>query len=992
MSAVPLPPRVRAEPDPGPGRQLSSQPDSGPGEAGRVVGRAAELDEVWRAIQSRGDTLISGDAGIGKTTVIRAVRDRAMANGWFSITGHCLGEGGQGLSYLPFTEIFQRVALVLPDVAQELVAAHPSLGRLIPSARENGPAASGLRAASTDRSDFVEAVLAGIEMIAARQPLLLILEDVHWADQSSRDLITMLLSRGFTHPVSVVVTYRSDDVHRRHPLRPTLAQWARIRHLHRLELKGLADSAIEQIVRTDSVRERDLDADDVAAVVSRAEGNAFIAEELAAAAGLPLADTDLSRILLARIDELDPAAVAIVRQLSVAGGTVSHALLLAVGQLTEPPLTVDEVEGAVRSAIDHHVLVRRGESDYLFRHALLGEAIRLDLLPGERRRAHAAYVQALRADESLGTRADLATHAEAIGDRATAFGARVQAGQLALQLAGPEEALAHFEAAIDLAPPDLTGTSQLLDDAVIGAAEAAVASGRPARAGALLRERLTTLPVCGHDDTCGARSSLLAALARALILSESGDERTDVVAIAREALECAPEDGPLRAQLLLVLADALLFVEAADAVQVLDEAELLGADLGLLGIVAAARTLRARASEIFGDRSASLAALEQVVASAGEETDLLVRLRAHYSLGVILLTSGQRSAAQVVLADGWTLAQRHGRPWTPYATECLLLSIVAAYEAGEWDRALELASGQADAPEPARSVLTAFGLYVTAARGEAAAIELLPSLRDAWSLDGVIAVACAHVAIEAYGWAGEIDSAVAMYDSATRFIVNLWGNPTPMCLVALGAQLLGHVPADAADPALVERVFAAGLGAEQAMERSGRQSLESTAWGHRLRAEKATLSGVGGAELIDLRRKALDATTAYGDRYETARCQWRLAQALAAATTPDADREARELRAAAIEQATALGAAPLLRALGAPVGWSSPTSDGLALTAREVEVLQLVSEGLSNGQIGKRLFISPKTASVHVSNILAKLGVAGRGEAAAVGRRAGLIS
>ena len=239
------------------------------------------------------------------------------------------------------------------------------------------------------------------------------IEDTHWADASTRHLIRFVLARGFHGPVHVVVSYRTDDLHRRHPLRQALSEWVRLPGVRRIELEPLADADVVALVRSQGANE--LGNESLLAVVRRAAGNAFFAEELLDAG---LADADaalpetLADLLLMRLDRLDDGARRLVRAAACSDARHDYAVLTKVVGLAE-----DQLDEALRSAIDHKVLTRIGDETYQFRHALLGEAIRDDLLPGERRRIHAAYLEALTTSDPRGPAAEIAHHALGAGRR-----------------------------------------------------------------------------------------------------------------------------------------------------------------------------------------------------------------------------------------------------------------------------------------------------------------------------------------------------------------------------------------------------------------------------------------------------------------------------------------------------------------------------------------------------------------------------------------------
>ena len=356
--------------------------------------------------------------------------------------------------------------------------------------------------------------------------MLLVVEDAHWADASTRHLLQFVLARRFTNPVSLVVSYRSDDLHRRHPLRAAVAEWSRLPGVRRLELEPLDDSAVGAILRSrEATRLSDRGA---TTIIRRAAGNAFYAEELLDAG---LADGalpgSLAELVLVRLDRLTDAARLVVGAVACAGGPATDTMLAEVVGLDAPRL-----DTALREAIDHKVLVSHGDS-YAFRHALLAEAVHDDLLPGERRRLHESFLAALTRPGASGAAREVALHAEAAGDRATAFTASLSAGHDAVRVSGHDEAAGHYGRALALidAAPDGFDVVDLLVDTV----EALVASGHLREAAELLREHLAQLP---ESDITG-RGRLLVALGNTLYYSDADD---DAVEASGLALEVVPDE------------------------------------------------------------------------------------------------------------------------------------------------------------------------------------------------------------------------------------------------------------------------------------------------------------------------------------------------------------------------------------------------------------------------------------------------------------------
>jgi len=282
-----------------------------------------------------------------------------------------------------------------------------------------------------DQGALFDGVHALAEAVGREGPLLLVVEDLHWADQSTRDLMSFLFSRGFDAPVALVASYRSDDLHRRHPLRRQVAEWARMAGVERIQVEPLKPADVRRLV--DQLSTVPFPEERVRDIVTRAEGNAFFVEELVGASsarngGIP---EDLADVLLVRLEGLDDASVTVVRASAVAGRRVSHAALSNVVELS--PADLDR---AVRDAVEGHVLVPSRDDFYQFRHALLAEAVYDDLLPGERTRLHAAYARALQEGRASGTAAELARHARLAKDYATAVTASLRAGDDARGVGG----------------------------------------------------------------------------------------------------------------------------------------------------------------------------------------------------------------------------------------------------------------------------------------------------------------------------------------------------------------------------------------------------------------------------------------------------------------------------------------------------------------------------------------------------------------------------
>lgn len=960
------------------------------------TGTSAAADTVPRAAV----LIVDGDAGIGKTRLLGELVDTLSGRGFRALVGHCVDLGDTPPPYLPFTEAFGRLALDDPAVVGQLLGVHPEVGRLLPS--RHGDAATGEQV-RVERGALFESVLGALTTLARERPVLLVVEDVHWADQASRDLLGFLFARLHTEPIAVVVSVRSDDLHRRHPLRPTLAQWARLPSVTRLHLDPLPEPDIREVARlagTNVLTDQHL-----AAIAARAEGNAFFAEELAAAAvqcrsaaDLPMALADL---LLVRLDRLSDDARAVVRTAAVAGRGVSHELLETVAGL--PPAAL---HAALREAVEANVLESTPSGHgYVFRHALLAEAVYDDLLPGERVERHAAYATALAADPHARA-AELARHARASHDLATAFAAGIRAGDDALALAAPQEAMRHYEAALELVERldvDLDQRAAL----VLVTVEAAVAAGHISRGVKLARAQLTALPATAPD---AVRAKLLYAFALAEVAGETTDES---LAATSEALRATPAEPPstFRARLLALHALVTYVLgRELEAERWAREAIAVAAAVGADDAAADARGTLALIERRLGDPDDAVRLLDQAAADARAAGDTESELRSLHSRAGVFLDAGQLDVAADAYRDVVRRAVATGRTWSAYGTNSQVLLAAIDYHRGEWARALrELDAARAARPEPpldADAKLLATALRLRAGRGDPTVLAELPRLRSAWEADGRVGLWATMAALEVFEQQGRGDDAAAAIDELVAVLTPLWQNPWFLARIQLATVAVAAFATAARSAPAGQRAGVAERGARLAAD--GRETAErglppgrsmgpeGRAWLARLDAEAARLRWLtdvdppSGDELA-ARWSYVVAAFGYGDVVEATRARVRLAEALRA--TGDAAGAADAARAAR-RAAQQMGAAPLLAELDRlhVAANGAPQRGAEGLTAREREVLDLVATGRTNRQIARALFISEKTVSVHVSNVLAKLAARSRTEAVALARRDGLLT
>ena len=921
------------------------------------------------------------------------------------MVGHCIDFGDAAPPYLPFIEMFSRLTTEDPETSRQLALQHPATSRLAFRTAESTTAPIG-------RGDLLDDVHSALSELAAGGPVLIVVEDAHWADRSTQDMLSLLFTRGFDLPVSIVVSYRTDDLHRRHPLRPALARWTRLPHVQRMLLPPLSDADVSGLVR--SLHVLPLAESTVHGIVTRAEGNAFFAEELVGAteAGVRRVPDDLAGLLLVRLDSLDDTTKSVVRAASVSGRRVPHFLLSEVAGLP-----ADALDTAVRTAVERNILVP-ATNGYSFRHALLAEAVYDDLLPGERTRLHAAYVRALSSAGEDADAADVARHARAARDLETAVRAGLRAGAEALEVGGPDEAAQQYEHVFEVVQriPDLAPDVDRID-LLASWVDALMAAGQSVRAISVARQQVEHI---GNGSEPVDRARALAVLAGAALIEDSWL----ALETAREGLLLVPAEprpdstamalsSRTRARLLSMSARASLGSRRLDdALEAGTEAIDLGERLGLTTVVADVTTTLARLKEYTGDPKSSAASLQTIIDAAVARGDTAAELRARHHLGGVHLGEGELARAFDAYRTGAERAAQLGRPWAPYGIDSRVLAAICAYMVGDWRAADELVDmAGSNPPVMAEAGLRAVGLLLAAGRGRSDELAILERIREFWTFDGLIAVTSAFGAIDLYGDAGDVAGAIAVHDEAVAVLADVWGHQGYLARVRLSALLLAHLAVRSAvagqteRQSLVERGLLLLTDARRAYASSADQPQqvgpEARAWAARAEAEFARLSWIAGieppaaGELADRWEQAVKEFAGLGHRFEGARSRARWAAVL---RSGDPER-ARQQVDIAVVTATELQAGPLLgelRSLGGSGGTSrrpaARSSGGdTSLTRRETEVLALVAEGRSNGEIGKRLFISTKTVSVHVSNVLAKLGASGRTEAAAIGRDRGLI-
>ena len=987
------------------------------------VGRATELSVLDAALSGSvagvpAFVFVAGESGVGKSRLVGEFEARAVANGARVLIGRCLELGGAVFPYAPLLDALRPVArdvaeglaLDLPTGTRAaLTDLIPAFGVGLPVMAEAGspvPMTGGEHSLLPDQARVFEAMLSLVERLGRTQPVVLILEDLHWADPSTRDFLVFLVRSARTEALCLLVTYRMDELHRGHPLRPVVAELERVPGVERIVLERFSREEVDQ--QLTGILDAPPDATLADRLFSRAQGNPFYTEELLAASAAgdgELPDT-LRGALLGRFERLPPRAQEIVRVAAVVERPMSHVLLEATSTLP-----ADAVLEGAREAVAQQILVTHADDTYAFRHALVGEAVYEDLLPGERTALHARLAEALERDAA--PRADptgiaeVAGHWYAARDLPKALAAAVAAALAAQRVFAYTEALRQFERALevwDRVPDAAERAGMERVDVLRQAATAASDALESARAIALQREAL-------ERSSSGADRVQLALmhaeLARYLRSANEHDESDEELRAALEVLP--PEAERERAQLRVQNAKNLMLRgHLRDAVAEADGAADAARRLGEPAVEAVARNLegfsRAALGDI-GDGARLLRLARDLALAAGAPAD---HVRAVINLSELLDLAGRTEEALAEVREARALVRDHEDP----APDDAFLALQAAYELLRLGRTAEAARTLPDRIPGDSMGSTAMFLalvrgMLSMVRGDDDGAETaLDQLRRhaLGSRDPQWHEALESMTAELLLRARRLEDARA---AAARGLAAVEGTDEGrLRLKLLWIALM--VEADGA-----EHTAARGEPFDDEPARRLRKSLDAARDGIAQWAEGPRYVVLADAELTRLEHALrrgrpdpaawLDAAEGFDELalpWPAAYARVRAAEAHVAAG--DRAKAAAPLTAARAA-AEAMQAAPLVEAADAlarrarvrieePQSSEAPVAEPapFGLTPREQEVLLLVSEGRTNREIGETLFMSEKTASVHVSRILAKLRVGGRVEAAAVAHRLGL--
>jgi ATP/maltotriose-dependent transcriptional regulator MalT len=996
-----------------------------------LVGRSGQLSVLDTALTEAcgghpSAVLVGGEAGVGKSRLVSEFAERSRGKGARVLAGGCLELGVDGLPFAPFTSMLRDLAR---DIGADGIAAllpggtTRELARLLPEFGE--PAGTG--DAGEARARLFEQVFVLLEQLADASPVVMVIEDAHWADRSTRDLLAFLIrNQRALDGLLIVVIYRSDELHRSHPLRPLLAELDRIGWVTRMELGRLSSPDTGELVARLLGREPGEEV--LETVYRRTEGNPLFVEALLSegelGSGLPESLRDL---LVAGVRRLPEDTQELVRVASAGGERVGHALLAAVTGLDNAGLA-----RALRPAVAANVLLTDSDG-FVFRHALIREAMHDELLPGEGSQLHSRFAEAISADPALvppgRAAAEQAHHWYSAHDTTWALISAWQAAEESGRALAYAEQLAMLSRVLELWE-QVPGAEQRIGTSQLAVLEAAVRSAELAgefdRGVILAKAALREIDVA----TDPVRAALLLET-RGHLKKQLG--REDYPDDLLEAARLVPADPPTpaRARVLAALAhdihhrpggydDAVFRAHAEEAVTVARQADDAASEASALVTLACAVPLSGNMEQV-----RTLLADARAVAGRADAYQPL--LRADITESDMLEGMGQHEVAATVARAGITAARRYGLARTSGAVLAINLA-EPLVSLGRWDEAGEVIERalQLLPPRLSRSSLWRLSGDMSLARGDLdAAAEALASVRT--GLDGTRfkdehQLPLARLETELRLAQGRPAAALTVIEDALDRFDLLRSPRYGWPLLAAGTRACAPA-ATARDQTLTTRAVALRERLRTAAGKLAADGLAQRAHQLTVAAELSSADGSpaglppgqappsGGARAAW--DEAAQAWEAVAQPYPLAAALLRGAEialsggdrGAAASRLRRARRLAEELGARPlngdITQLARRGRISLAReveatddeAVAGPAGLTPvPREPPLGLTAREYEVLRLVAAGHSNREIASELFISSKTASVHVSNILGKLRVTSRGEAAATAHRLGLFA
>jgi DNA-binding CsgD family transcriptional regulator/tetratricopeptide (TPR) repeat protein len=976
-----------------------------------LIGRQRELQVLEACLASARSgqatvALIRGESGIGKSRLAGSLIELARRSEVLVVQGHCTPVSGGELPFGPFVEMLSQIAAA-PGILDKVAGTTWELLRavLTVSGSSSGVASPDV---GLERSRLFTRVLWVLHHLGERQPVMAVVEDIHWADSSSLDLLNYLARTAGQERLLLVLACRDEALALNPNTRRAVGDLSGADVSREIHLGPLTGNQIRHLLATSNVQLPPTQHDKV---IGLCDGNPFIALQLAAHDRLEDAHTDaLHQALLGPVDDIPDDARLALHVAAVLGQYIPHEVL---------EKAIESIGGNVaanlRLLAERGVLIAEGER-YVFRHAILRESVVTEMLPSEQTAAHRAAVQGIRLsrrDELPAGRAQLAHHLLAAGEYTAALPVVMSAAGYARGVYAFAEARRQFSVAREVLwdhiddPEEMTGLSY--QDLLCREAEMARWAGQSSGAAELLRRGISMAPVAGLD-----RARLEHELGEALWAA--GDPAASLAAYERSAavLETGPGDPALRAKVLAALARGLVVTGRYERGQAAAERAItLAGESGATRDKLQARITLAVVIARQGDLESGAAQLRSCLSEALAADAFEAVVRCFGNLAFLHTTAGRLGEVVKIGAEGARTCKRFG-PLLLVAPTLVENWVHALVATGRWNEAEELAH---DLQQQWAAEGMALSLYIqlahiAAARGDGASLERQMSIieqfarpDDPYALHDVT-----NARVENLLWQGDADEASRIARESLDHLADQQdvGLVVSMCSLALRAH--ADVVTSRADRVIRESAIGETAHLLSTAQNAARSDTGALSHAYLLlcEAEAARAS----------MRQSADPWMEVATEWELLQCpyraayaQWRQAEQLFGSR---ARTQGTRALAAALQTATTLGCVPLgnsLRTLaryagvsidalgGGPAEVETPpaasprvsTQLPVPLTPRERDVLLMLTRGYSNQQIARRLFITESTVSVHVSHIIAKLGVSNRLQAAAAAHRLNLL-
>lgn len=928
---------------------------------------SALLDEAYA--RRPGVLFLAGDPGVGKTRLLDefAVRARHDDDRVFVLRGECVDLEEAVIPYGPLVWALRAFARKYGEQARKLAGpGWNDLGTLIADFADQAPEPPRTAGPATAASIY-GAVQRVLRHLGDKKPVLLIFENIQWADQSTLDLVSYL-SRNRDYERALLICSHRSGLTQGHPLRARLAEPNLAQATETMTLAPFTEDELRTFLNAG----RETNRDQVQLAFQLSEGNALFAKELLLTGSLDNQDgaevpTSLRDLMLGQVARLSKQARSLLNVAAIASRRVNHQLLAAVS-----PLSEDELDEALQECLDHGMLVLDPANDaYVFRHALLREAVYANVLPATRIRRHTAMAEAITAntalslDEDASSAVELAHHWYQAGRKPEALIAALRAGATTARLHAYPEAETHYRRALDLwtKVADPQKITQAPHELVLAeAADAARWAGHVTNAVEFIKTAIQEIDTEARPRQAGQLHERLGSY-----LWEAGNPQDSALAFTEALRLLALEPPPDATEVMAMSALASAHSQEGrheEALALATSAAELAQEIGAVAARGRALNSAGIAATMLGQTRQGVRDLRESLEIALAAEGLEAQFRAYGNLGFALEQAGELREAVRTALEGLERARGLG---LAFARQARILTNNASFgllQLGEWDQAVELLDAALlDRPPVQESAyLRLSRAEIHVARGEFDdAAQLLAQISDQRTNDPRFVGSLRACETELYLWRRQPKYALATAVSTLEEAAGR-NDAEEFRLCALGLRAAADLNRPStADPALAAQITALAERAEQCAA-AGHTMPDTPALAQQCQAERDRAAG---QDRPAAWAAVARAWTQLQRPYPAAYAQWRQAEALRREKDSD---EAAQVTREALEHLAPLGAQPLEEALAGSAGVPVVSEVENLLTPRQLAVGRLAAQGKRNTEIATALSITDGAVARHIFN------------------------